>query len=312
MASEPVPALLRCKSEQSLAKRPEHKGERDEDDTSGSGEEAFGAELVPKAMPAASLTPPPAASSSGSASSPSTAQPAQARAAAEGKTKQQTKKALKIAAAKKALPGLSGEELASYNQCSICEEWLPLTEFPPGGGQVCSRDDLAKESLQRMLRFKWKKDYTKKFNALKKDKNKYHRSIVQHREQNRHNMRRTLQVEVEELGEVRKKVKNRKRTRKVKKWMYSDYKKHYGGDAKGYMEPQMREKWDRISADTPCDEKGTVAGRKGYKRWRVALTTTSSEAATGSENEQYHTMSKKPRKAQCVDEVEDLLAGHCV
>ena len=156
------------------------------------------------------------------------------------------------------------------------------------------------------------KDYTKKFNALKKDKNKYHRSIVQHREQNRHNMRRTLQVDIEELGEVRKKVKNRKRMRKVKKWMYSDYKKHYGSDAKGYMEPQMREKWDRISADTPCDEKGTVAGRKGYKRWRVALTTSSSEAATGSENEQYHTMSKKPRKAQCADEVEDLLAGHCV
>ena len=156
------------------------------------------------------------------------------------------------------------------------------------------------------------KEYAKKFKDLKKDKKKYHISIVQHREQNRHNTKRTLQVEIEELGEVRKKVKNRKRVRKVKKWMYSDYRKHYGGEARGYAEPHMREKWDKISASAHCDEKGTANGRKGYKRWRVALTTTSSEAESGSANEQYHTMSKKPRKLQCADEVEDLLAGLCV
>ena len=119
-------------------------------------------------MPTASSTPSPASSkgSGGSASSPPTAQPAQARDAAEGqaqeKTKQQTKKEnLKSAAAKKALPHLTEEERAFYSQCNICDEWLPLTEFPPGGGCVCARDDLARESLQRMLRNRWKKEYTK-------------------------------------------------------------------------------------------------------------------------------------------------------
>ena len=180
------------------------------------------------------------------------------------------------------------------------------------GEDVCAHVMILRGSLCSACCGQGGTNYSKKFKDFKKDKKKYHTSIVQHREQNRHNTKRTLQVEIEELGEVRKKVKNRKRTRKVKKWMYSDYKKHYGGEAKGYPEPQMREKWDKISAAPHCDEKGTANGRKGYKRWRVALTTTSSEAETGSENEQYHTMSKKPRKAQCVDEVEDLLAGLCV
>ena len=168
MALQLAPALLKCKSEQQLAMRPEHESERgDELSDVCSGEEAFGAELVPlvpKPMPTASSTPSPASSkgSGGSASSPPTAQPAQARDAAEGqaqgKTKQQTKKEnLKSAAAKKALPHLAEEERAFYSQCNICDEWLPLTEFPPGGGCVCARDDLARESLQRMLRNRWKK-----------------------------------------------------------------------------------------------------------------------------------------------------------
>ena len=96
----------------------------------------------------------------------------------------------------------------------------------------------------------------------------------------------------------------------MKKWIHNEYTAQYGSPKKGYAEDAMKKKWPDISVGSHCDERGTVGGAKGFKRWRVSLTTSSSEVESAQMEDDIHQRGLKAKKNVNQQDLEDFLSGN--
>ena len=206
-------------------------------------------------------------------------------------------------------PGKTHEERAQFKQCNICEEWLPLRAFPPKG-QTCADDDLARESLQRLLRKRWGKGYKEALKELKKDKVKYARSVIQHRVSNTGKQRRCLQVGAEQLTQRKTQRHVHRAIQKRRKFTWFGYKQFFAKEENGgYSEGQCRVNWKKVTEKPHCDELGVVEGVGGHKRWRVDILNDESESEAASISDREYAVGTKARKEMDASDVHDFLRG---
>ena len=198
-------------------------------------------------------------------------------------------------------------------KCNCCDETLPLSSFKEARA-ICAECDWATESLQRLLRKKWKKDYKVKWAKAKKDKQKLSRGIVAFRAANSGNKKRALNGGKDKFLERDHRAKTNIRRRATRKMAWNQFKAYYESeDHGGYPPEALRRKWCKVQEDAgaPCDTKGVVAGVGGHPRYRVELED-GDESISESEEAKIreHQKGSKEVEGMSIDDIVDFLAGN--
>ena len=195
---------------------------------------------------------------------PSLASPPKAKAGAKGRGK-----------GGKGDKGEKGqvEILPGHKKCKFCGEILPDKDFAEGKA-ICSADDTAIESMQRILRKRWgKNNYKTNMKKVKANKDTWTQGIISFRARNQGRKRRVIGGGKDTIGEVKQKVSRKKETRVRRKMTFQAFKIYFTDQAHGgYTEDLLRKKWDELTTSTPpADKGGVVNGVSGHPRWRIPL-----------------------------------------
>ena len=212
-------------------------------------------------------------------------------------------------------PVSAGEDDEKFT-CVICEERLPLGDFPQRNGKrhgaVCLLDDLAIESMQKQLKQEWGQFYPVKWKAMKRDKQTFNEKVLDFRMKNPSLGRgkRKTRINTQRLTQVKKKTKGKKRRKIRKPMIFSHFVDWYATPAGGsHTKAQAIDKWKEMGKNgTKGDERGVYKGQGGQKRYKVQIGS-ESFSDSGSADELLHERVGKAAKVLKQDDIDDFLAG---
>ena len=162
--------------------------------------------------------------------------------------------------------------------CSMCEEDLPLSEFPTRKGKrvgnVCDVDQLCIEGLQRQFKEEWEENYKAKWQKLRKDKQEFRERVLTYRANNEGKKGRGIRkVKAENRQMVHRhskiKAKNRRRRKKMMTWgRFSDW--YQSAEGGSHDMKQTQDEWKSFHRDNrKRDNKGEWKGERNQVRFRV-------------------------------------------
>ena len=193
----------------------------------------------------------------------------------------------------------------------MCGDVLPLSQFNDAR-VVCKEDDAAGESLQRGLRKRWGKAYKAIMVQVKKDPERWPRSVVAYRVANKNNNKRVLGGGKDRLAQVKVKAKRRRSVRATRKMCYHQFSIYYSSAEHGaYPASLLRPKWDAlIQGQEKVDDHGVVAGVSGHPRYRIPLEDVDdSVSESESGHERIHEHSTAAKADMDLDDIHQFLIG---
>ena len=194
-------------------------------------------------------------------------------------------------------------------KCTFCGEVLPVASFN-AGRKTCIADDNAIESLQRLLRKRWKADHKKLMKKTKDDKPRWVQAVIAFRMNNKGRKRRVIGGGKDTLAELSQKSKRKRHCKgPVRKMTYQAFCVYYAApEHGGYSEEGLRNKWSDLTDNVPkVDNLGVVSGVAGHSRWRVRLEDMDeSQSEDVSEDIRQH---KHEAKTDDIQNVLDFLDG---
>lgn len=169
------------------------------------------------------------------------------------------------------------------------------------------------ESLQRLLRKRWTSDYKTRWKDVTADKEKHASSIMEHRFNNEGKSKRILNSELESLQQKRAKRKSKVHRNIYAPLTYEAFRYHFSKPLNGgFMDAQLVDKWqDIVKSQAPVDSAGVVAGKSGFKRYRVKIGE-QEFSDSGEEEERSHLVGMRPRKQLKAEDADDFVAGRLV
>jgi hypothetical protein len=160
-----------------------------------------------------------------------------------------------------------------FCKCTFCSEVLPVASFN-AGRKTCIADDNAIESLQRLLRKRWKANYKQFMKKTKDDKPRWVQAVIAFRMNNKGRKRRVIGGGKDTLAELSQKSKRKRHCKgPVRKMTYQAFCVYYAApEHGGYDEEGLRNKWSELTDNVAkVDNLGVVTGVAGHSRWRIRL-----------------------------------------
>ena len=150
-----------------------------------------------------------------------------------------------------------------FKRCSTCLEALPEASFDDKRN-VCKDDDLACESLQRVLRKKWGNNYKSRVTRVKKA-GIWNQGVVAFRVSTQGQKRRVLPGAQDQLAEQSIKAHKKRRMSQRRKMTFFAFNLYYSApEDGGYSADLIKQKWaHETSSKPPVDTLGVVSGIGG-------------------------------------------------
>ena len=213
-----------------------------------------------------------------------------------------------------------GDEAAKEElfPCNICEENLPLGDFPQRGGKrmgsVCDDCQLAVEGVQRQMRNDvGKEKYQLKWKNLKKDRDRFRQTILQHRENNQNRKGRGIR-KIKAKDQVMtqsksKKVLKKHRKRRKPSTLNAFLDKRMSTAGGSYTKGQALAEWRTFKElGYKVDYKGRFQGKTDQQRYWMPVTSSSESASEEEEKREVVTHGKTAKRLRDED-VDDFLDG---
>ena len=145
------------------------------------------------------------------------------------------------------------------------------------------------------------------------DKEKHASSIMEHRFNNEGKSKRVMNSELESLQQKRAKRKSKVHRNIYAPLTYEAFREHFSKPLNGgFIDAQLVDKWqDIVKSQAPVDSAGVVAGKSGFKRYRVKIGE-QEFSDSGEEEERSHLVGMRPRKQLKPEDADDFVAGRLV